>query len=78
MTLVKSAYHVFFLFLNQNICCGYGSFERTKHMLKLIGKKIFIILRSKPTRNLKVLIQQKYFILPVHTAIINGADQTAH
>ena len=42
-----------FLFLNQNICCGYskdssqwdGSFEHPKHMLKLIGKKIFTILR---------------------------------
>ena len=45
----------FFLFLYQNICCGYskepsqcdGSFEHPKHMLKLMGKKIFAILRSK-------------------------------
>ena len=45
----------YFLFLNQNICCGYskepshwdGSFEHPKHMLKLVGKKIFTILRSK-------------------------------
>ena len=44
-----------FLILNQNICCGYskepsqgdGSFEHPKHMLKLMGKKIFTILRSK-------------------------------
>ena len=41
------------LFLNQSICCGYSkepwwddSFEHPKHMLKLTGKKIFIILRS--------------------------------
>ena len=41
-----------FLFLNQNICCGYskepshrgGSFEHPKHMLRLKGKKIFTIL----------------------------------
>ena len=38
---------LFFLFLNQNICCGYskepsrrdGSFEHPKHMFKLMGKK---------------------------------------
>ena len=44
-----------FLFLNQNICCGYskelsqweGSFEHPKHMLKLMGKKIFTILLLK-------------------------------
>ena len=43
---------IVFLFLNQNIRCGYskepsqwdGSFERPKHMLKLMGKKIFTIL----------------------------------
>ena len=42
---------IFFLFLNQNICCGYskepsqwdGSFEHSKHMLKIMGKKIFTI-----------------------------------
>ena len=41
------------LFLNQNKCCGYskqpfqrdGSFEHPKHMLEIIGKKIFTILR---------------------------------
>ena len=44
-----------FLFLNQNICCRYskepsqwdGSFEHPKHMLKIMGKKIFTILRAK-------------------------------
>ena len=44
-----------FLFLIQNICCGFskepsqwdGSFEHLKHMSKLIAKKIFTILRSK-------------------------------
>ena len=43
----KSVFQIFFLFLNQNICCGYSidppqcdsSFEYPKHMLKLIGKK---------------------------------------
>ena len=43
---------LFFLFLNQNICCGYskeqshreGSFEHPKHMLKLMGKKKITIL----------------------------------
>ena len=42
-----------FLFLNQNIYCGYSkelsqcdsSFEHPKHMLKLMGKKIFTTLR---------------------------------
>ena len=46
-----------FLFLNQNIhvCCGYskepsqwdGSFEHPKHMLKLMGKKIYTVLSTK-------------------------------
>ena len=42
---------LFFLFLNQNICCGYskepshrdGSFEHPKHMFKLMDKKIITI-----------------------------------
>ena len=34
-----------FLLLNQNICCGYS--KEPKHMLQLMGKKIFRILRSK-------------------------------
>ena len=41
------------LFFNEIICCGYskepsqwdGSFEHPKHMLKIMGKKIFTILR---------------------------------
>ena len=41
---------IIFLFLNQNICCGYskepsqwdGYFEHPKHMFKLMGKKIFL------------------------------------
>ena len=49
----KSAYwKLFFLFLSQNICCGYskepsqwdGSFEHPKHMFKLMGKDINAIL----------------------------------
>ena len=46
----KSAYwkKLFFLFVNQNICCGYskypsqwdGSFENPKHLFKLMGKEI--------------------------------------
>ena len=44
---------LFFLFLNQNICCGYskessqwdGPFEHPKHTFKLMGKKIITILR---------------------------------
>ena len=55
-SFVKSAYQkIIFLFLNQNICCGYsqepsqgdGSSEHPKYMPKLMGKKIFTILRSK-------------------------------
>ena len=46
---------IIFLFLNQNICCGYskepsrwdGSFEHQKHMLKLLGKKILQIYSQK-------------------------------
>ena len=44
-----------FLFLNQNICCGYskepsqwdGSFEHPKHMLKINGKTKFTTLDEK-------------------------------
>ena len=44
-----------FLFLNQNICCGYskepshrdGSFEHPKHMFNLMDKKIITILLSQ-------------------------------
>ena len=46
---------IIFLFLKQNLCCGYskeppqwdGSFDHPKHMLKLMGKKIFTLLSSK-------------------------------
>ena len=56
--------NLIFLFLNQNICCGYSkepsqwdsSFEHPKHMFKLMGMEIFTILRwifclSKPMSN---------------------------
>ena len=51
----KSVYlKIIFLFLNQNICCGYskepsrwdGSFEHPKHMIKLMDKKIIAILHK--------------------------------
>ena len=54
--LVKSAYQKnYFLIFKGNIFCGYskepsrcdGSFERPKHMLKIIGKKIFAIFAEK-------------------------------
>ena len=55
--LDKSVYQkmIFFLFLNQIICCGCskelshrdGSFEYQKHMFKLMGKKIITILLLK-------------------------------
>ena len=44
---------IIFLFLNQNICCGYSkepsqrASQCPKHMLILMGKKIFAILGSK-------------------------------
>ena len=46
---------LFFFFLIQNICCGCskelsqwdGSFEHPKHMIKLVGKKMFTSLRLK-------------------------------
>ena len=46
---------LFFLFLNQNICCGYskepsqwdGSFENPKHMSKLMGNEINAILGAQ-------------------------------
>ena len=45
---------LFFLFPNQNMCCGYskepfrwdGSLERTKHMFKLMDRKVIAILRK--------------------------------
>ena len=57
----------FFLFLNQNICCGYskepsrwdGSLEHPKQMLKLMDKKIIAILRKIFLLNLpyKIIIE---------------------
>ena len=46
---------LFFLFLNQNICCGCskersqcdGSFEHPNHMFKLMGKEIYAILGAQ-------------------------------
>ena len=46
---------LFFLLLNQNICCGYskepshwnGSFEHPKHMYELKGKEINVILSAQ-------------------------------
>ena len=50
---------LFFLFLNQNICCECskepsqwdGSFENPKQMFRLLGKKIIAFLRSKSLLN---------------------------
>ena len=55
MPLVKRVTKLFFLFLNQNICCGYSKKRLSETvllsteniMLKLMGKKIFTILRSE-------------------------------
>ena len=57
MPLVKRVTKLFFLFLNQNICCWYSNSKNRLNetvllsteniMLKLMGKKIFIILRSE-------------------------------
>ena len=46
---------IMFLFLNQNICCGYSkelsqpddSSEHPKQTLKMMGKKIYTVLHSK-------------------------------
>ena len=51
----KSANWIFFLFLNQNICCGYskepfqwdGSWEHPKHLFKSMGKGINGILGAQ-------------------------------
>ena len=45
-----SVYHKLFSYFSTNTCCGYqknGSFEHPNYMLKLMGKNIFTILRSK-------------------------------
>ena len=44
--LVKSAYQkIIFLISTKTYVVGDGSFEHTKHTLKLMGKKIFTIVR---------------------------------
>ena len=51
--LRKEQFNLIFLFHNQNICCVClkepsqldGSFKHPKHMLKVMDKKIFTILR---------------------------------
>ena len=54
LTIRECNENLIFLFLHQNICCGYSkepsqcdcSFEHPKRMLKLMGKKILTILRK--------------------------------
>ena len=61
--------NVIFLFLNQNICCGYskepsqwdGSFEHPKHMFKLMGKKIMAILRKLCLLNWPYGVTENHF-----------------
>ena len=39
---------IIFLFLSQNRCCGYSKelfFGHPKHLLRIMGKKIFTIVR---------------------------------
>ena len=51
----REYFQIIFLFLNQNICCGYskepshgdGSFEHPELMFRLIGKKLINILCTK-------------------------------
>ena len=46
----NASWKIIFLFLNQNICCGYskepshwdGSYEHPKHMFKMMGKEIIL------------------------------------
>ena len=53
---------LFFLSLNQNICCGYseepsqwdGSFEHSKHMFNLMGKEINAILCAQTPSKTRV------------------------
>ena len=67
------------LFLNQNICCWYskessqlnGSFGHPKHMLKIVGKKIFTIVYAEKfclsiprTHWLRVYIFEYYYQKP--------------
>ena len=71
---------LFFLFLNQNICCGCskepshwdGSFEQPKQMLKLIDKKILAILRRKfvPIWTYDFVLRIYAAYIPVHSRIL--------
>ena len=74
-----------FLFHNQNICCGCsietsqwdGSFEHPKHMFRLLGKKIIVILCPK------CLLNWTYDLLNGHSALIKWKmikeiSQTCH
>ena len=61
-----------FLFLNQNICCGYSKNRlsetvllSTQNMLKLMAKTIFIILRSKFFLNLNLNAYENYLLYRV-------------
>ena len=68
---------LFYLFLNQNICCGYskessrwdGSFEHLKHMFNLMDKKINTILLSKISVYLEAWLFQLKSILKSPTTL---------
>ena len=63
--LANSVYQkIFFLFLNQNICCAWVLkrtvlIEHPEHMLKLIDKEIFTILHSKICLSKPVYVAKK-------------------
>ena len=67
---------LFFLFLNQNICCGYskepsqrdGSFELPKHMFTLMGNKMITFSSAEV---FKKLLWQKS-VDPDQTALIGA------
>ena len=80
--LDKCAYSkIMFLFLNENICCGYSkepaqwkvSFEHPKQMLKLMDMKIFSILRSIFFVYLDLchMVLQMYFVYFRLLALLN-------
>ena len=59
---------LFFLFLSQNICCGYskessqleGSFEHPKHMFKFMGKEINVILGASTSSSGPMMFKSKF------------------
>ena len=61
--------NLFSLFLIKDVCCGYsketsqgdGSFETSKHMFKLMGKKIIKILQESNFPRLKLLPTTLYY-----------------